>query len=99
MDGVINLLGRQATAAHRHVMAMKNLTDRPPFDTELNTQLCDSQRTPSSCPGTGTNSVSNTTPTISPTPQAVVEIARSTLVIGAPDSAKTPPPSSPVSGR
>lgn len=39
MDGVINLVGRQATAAHRYVMPMKDLADRPPLDTEPGSQL------------------------------------------------------------
>jgi hypothetical protein len=39
MDRLIDLLRRQASTTHRHVVPVKNLADRPPLDTEPGTQL------------------------------------------------------------
>ncbi|WP_280336329.1 hypothetical protein [Nocardia wallacei] len=48
-DCVIHLLGRQATATHRHVMATQDLADRPPLDPEPLPQLV--HRRPTLIPG------------------------------------------------
>jgi hypothetical protein len=34
VDGFVDLLGRQAAAAHRHVVAVEDAADRPPLDAE-----------------------------------------------------------------
>ncbi|MFI6774230.1 hypothetical protein [Nocardia sp. NPDC050412] len=39
MNRLIDLLRRQPPTTHRHLMPMKNLADRPPLDTESDTQL------------------------------------------------------------
>lgn len=39
MNGVVDLLGGEPTAAHRHVMSFEDVADRPPFDAEPGTQL------------------------------------------------------------
>ncbi len=39
MDDVIDLLRGQAPAAHRHLVPVQDLADRPPLDTEPGTQL------------------------------------------------------------
>ncbi|WP_328404804.1 hypothetical protein [Nocardia sp. NBC_00403] len=39
VDSLINLLSRQTTTTHRHIVTMENLADRPPLDTGPDTQL------------------------------------------------------------
>jgi hypothetical protein len=39
VDGVVNSAGREATAAHRHVLPPENAADRSPSDAEPITQL------------------------------------------------------------
>jgi hypothetical protein len=39
VDSLINLLSGQTTTTHRHIVTMENLADRPPLDTEPDTQL------------------------------------------------------------
>jgi hypothetical protein len=34
VNGGVDLLGREAAAAHEHLMAVENVADRPPFDAE-----------------------------------------------------------------
>lgn len=34
MDGVVDLVGREAAAAHRHAVPMEDVADRSPFDAE-----------------------------------------------------------------
>ncbi|MFF4026363.1 hypothetical protein ACFYY5_26290 [Nocardia elegans] len=49
MDGVIDLLGGQTPAAHRHVVPVKDLANGPPLDTESVAQLV--HRLPTPIPG------------------------------------------------
>jgi hypothetical protein len=39
VNGGVDLLGGEAAAAHRHLVAVENVADRPPFDTESGTQF------------------------------------------------------------
>ena len=39
MDSLVNLLSRQTTTTHRHIVTMEDLADRPPLDTKPGTQL------------------------------------------------------------
>lgn len=39
MDGVVDLVGGGATAAHRHAVPMEDVADRSPFDAEPITQF------------------------------------------------------------
>ena len=39
VDGVVDLLRREATAAHRHAVPMEDAADRPPLDAEPVTEL------------------------------------------------------------
>lgn len=39
MDGVVDLLGGESSAAHRYVVPVEDIADRPPFDTEPVAQL------------------------------------------------------------
>jgi hypothetical protein len=39
VDRVVDLLGGESTAAHRHVVSFENVADRPPFDAEPIAQL------------------------------------------------------------
>ena len=41
VDGVVDLLGAETAAAHRHVVSFEDVADRPPFDAEPGTQLVD----------------------------------------------------------
>lgn len=34
VDGVVDLLGREAAAAHWYLVAVEDVADRPPFDAE-----------------------------------------------------------------
>jgi hypothetical protein len=38
-DGVVDLLGGESAAAHRHVVSFEDVADRPPLDAEPGTQL------------------------------------------------------------
>lgn len=39
VDGVVDLVGGEAAAAHRHVVPVEDVADGPPFDAEPGTQL------------------------------------------------------------
>jgi hypothetical protein len=39
VDGVVNLLWREAAAAHRHAVPVEDVADRPPFDAEPVTEF------------------------------------------------------------
>ncbi|MFE0025433.1 hypothetical protein [Amycolatopsis sp. NPDC059021] len=39
VDGVVDLLGREAASAYRHVVLFADVAGRPPFDSEPGTQL------------------------------------------------------------
>jgi hypothetical protein len=39
VNGGVDLLGGEAAAAHGHLVAVENVADRPPFDTESGTQF------------------------------------------------------------
>lgn len=39
MDGVVDLVGREAAAAHRHAVSVEDVADRSPFDAEPVTEL------------------------------------------------------------
>jgi hypothetical protein len=39
VDGVVDLVGREAAAAHRHAMSVEDVADRSPFDPEPVTQF------------------------------------------------------------
>lgn len=39
MDGVVDLVGGEAAAAHRDVASVEDLADRPPFDAESFAEL------------------------------------------------------------
>jgi len=39
VDGGVDLVGGEAAAAHRHVVSVEDVADRPPFDTEPRTKL------------------------------------------------------------
>lgn len=41
MDGVVDLVGREAAAAHRHAVPVEDGADRAPFDPELGAQFVD----------------------------------------------------------
>jgi hypothetical protein len=49
VNSVIDLLGGQTPAAHRHVIAVEDLADCAPLDTEPGTQLV--HRLPTPIPG------------------------------------------------
>jgi hypothetical protein len=39
VDGIVDLVGRKAAAAHRHAVPVKDVADRSPFDAEPVTQF------------------------------------------------------------